>query len=252
MAPAKEPQFFSFRERFSKGARKHNENFENCATASVYGESSQCYFTHTDAMDRIDERLADPRIILMLRDPIDRLVSQYKWNFRRSTEKESLRRAVMDRGDDIGYIYDERLGIYREKGGYVAFSRYSRWVPEWQKRFGEENVLILAFEDYIANQSASLAKIFDFLSVKQVTVPESHGNATDEALTKLIPPRYTFAARMLPRKWKQSRFYNRIKEGIKRWNTPSPTDEIDLELRDHLESELAEDIAMHRAYRYFR
>ncbi len=90
----KEPQFFSFPERYALGPDHHNAYFSCDGSAKYYCEGSQCYFVHEDAIKRIAESLDNPQIIIMLRDPVDRLLSHYAWNFKRGAEKASLGEAI--------------------------------------------------------------------------------------------------------------------------------------------------------------
>ena len=100
MSRPKEPQFFSFDDRFERGPAFHNRIFGHCsAPARYYAEASQCYFADERAIERISRSLKRPKIVIMLRHPVDRAISQYNWNFRRGIEKDPIENAVRDRGE---------------------------------------------------------------------------------------------------------------------------------------------------------
>jgi len=249
MSKPKEPQFFSFEDRFSLGAVVHNQIFDGCLEERVHGESSQCYFAHPKAIARIKDALKNPKIIIMLRSPIDRLISQYAWNYRRGTEVSSLEEAIKLRGETTEYVYDERIGTYREIGGYVAFSRYSTWVPEWQRSFGNKSVLILSFENFVDNQQAVKEHCFDFLGLQPCHTPlVERANSTSKTVTQLLPSHYKLAAKLLPQSIKKGELYRKLRERIWMGRTPQPDTSLSPNLRNWLERELEHDIDFHRQH----
>jgi hypothetical protein len=144
MSSPKEPQFFSFNDLYQKGPESHNSIFEEKSGYDYYGESSQSYFVHEHAIERIERDLDDPKVILLLRHPVERLLSHYRWRYTHAVEDRPLLRAVREGGMDTVYEYDPGFGMYAVRGGgYIAFSQYSKYVPLWKNSFGEENVLLL-------------------------------------------------------------------------------------------------------------
>lgn len=247
MSEPKEPQFFSFNDRFAGGAESHNIHFTGHGPMRYYGESSQCYFAHEHAIERIARALHCPKIIIILRDPIERLFSQYAWNYKRATEVDSLINAIKTRGETVDYTFDNRIHCYRELGGYVAFSRYSKWVPQWQKCFGAQNVLVLRFEDLVENHEHVLHRCFDFLGVEAVdSIVMRQTNTTESTRTAILPNYVTLAAKILPPVLKKRFVYDAAKWIIYKTLTPQPDTDIDENFRSYLEKELTEDIAYHR------
>ncbi|MGV0908804.1 sulfotransferase family protein [Martelella sp. FOR1707] len=242
----KEPQFFSFSDRYDLGPDEHNKIFTDEANYKYWMEGSQCYFTHQHAIERIKESLHNPRIILVLRDPIERLLSQYAWNYRRGTEVDSLEKAIRSRGDDTSYVFDPRINTYRELGGYVAFSRYTRWVPQWQEKFGKENVLILKFEDMRANQQATLKACYDFLELEPIaSTIQPPSNSTAKTTTKILPKYIISASSLIPSGIKNNDLYKYVKASIRTTFTKKPNLVISDNLNNYLHSELSHDIVMH-------
>lgn len=243
MSSPKEPQFFSFDERFERGAYAHNSIFDKRAGSRYFGESSQCYFAHPWAIERITGNLAEPKAIIMLRDPIDRLFSQYRWNYKRGTETDSLVDAIATRGDEVGYIFDARIDMYRERGGYVAFSRYSKWVPLWEEALGTNNVLVVKFEDFVRDEAGTLLRCFSFLGVREFEFASSAPkNTTDETMLDIVPSNYRAISRLIPGTIKAFPMYARLKKRMLGRLTPEPVSRIDGPLQRHLEGVLREDI----------
>jgi len=216
MSTPKEPQFFSFSDRYERGAQYHNSLFKQSRDIEYYGESSQCYMVHAHALERICKDLVSPRAILLLRHPVERLVSHYRWNYKLGAEKESLLRAIDERGEDTSYAPDQRVGMYRERGGYLAFSRYSKWVPLWREAVGTENLLLLRTEDLKADQAAVARKCFEFLGLAECRVEtEVASNTTAETL-RLVPKPVQTLARVLPAGVKKSAAVRRVVNAFRR------------------------------------
>ena len=239
----KEPQFFSVDALYEKGPEEHNRLFDRSRNCRYYCDSSQSYFVHEHAIERIARALTAPKIILMLRHPVDRLLSHYTWNYRRGTETEPLMDAVRNRGESSDYIYDDRIGTYREVGGYLAFSRYATWVPKWLDAFGEDNVLVLKFDDFKRDQPAVIAACLAFLGLPDVAEDLSqHSNATEKTTVVVFPKVFSGLSRMTPKALKNAAAYKALRRKILMSMTPTPDATVRNDLRAHLQDILAADL----------
>jgi hypothetical protein len=247
MSRPKEPWFF-FGERFEGGAARHNALFAHAAEETrVFGESSQGYFADPISMDRIAESLESPKIILLLRHPVERALSQYRYDVRRGLETDPLEVALRDRGDDPAHVWDDRIGFYRNLGGHLAFSRYARLVPAWQERFGTGNVLILRAEDMVADRAATLARCHDFLGLSNATSAAEIAprNVTADARRKVMPGPVRAAAKLVPGGLKSTPLYRRLRDDMRRAMTPPAPDRPGVDIMRRLTQALADDIAFH-------
>ncbi|MBK1634202.1 sulfotransferase family protein [Rhodovulum adriaticum] len=244
MSRPKEPWLFF---RADSGVERHNALFAHAqADARVFGESSQGYFADAPSMDRIAACLKRPRIILLLRHPVDRALSQYRYDLRRGIETDPLDVALRNRGEDSSYVYDTRISFYRSVGGYLAFSRYARIVPEWQRRFGGENVLLLRAEDFHATPAAVLARCHRFLGLTPLEqAPPPARNATTGTQRKVMPGPIRAAARLVPGGLKSSALYRRLRGSVLQGITPAMPDAPDEASLRLLRDALQEDIAFH-------
>lgn len=186
MSEPKEPQFFSFDDLYQKGAESHNQIFEGWSY-DYYGESSQSYFVHEHAIERIEKNLDNPKIILLLRHPVDRLLSHYRWRYKHAVEDRPLMQAIRESGTDTSYKYDPGFGMYAENGGgYIAFSQYSKYVPLWKDSFGEKSVLLLKTEDLKENQEDVASKCFEFLGLPDYDIEDTvHQHKTSKTTINL-------------------------------------------------------------------
>ncbi len=136
MSDSKEPHYFCRFERNTKGPKHHNSLFSQVGGESVFGESSTSYMPWPDAIERISKDLENPKIIIVLRDPISRTFSHWRWRVKLGLEKRSLLQAIkLD-----GYGYDPEKPDGYGYMAYLQFSNYSKYCPLWIEKFGKENV----------------------------------------------------------------------------------------------------------------
>jgi hypothetical protein len=256
MSRPKEPQHFSFDDLYSGGAKKHNVFFEKCSNAKFYGESSQCYFFHEHAIERLRESLKEPKIILVLREPLERLFSHYASRYKLGYEKAGLMEAVRKRGWDIGYERHQNGGIYVERGAYLACSNYSKFVPLWLDSFGEKNVLVLTMDALKESQSKFAARCFDFLGLAPISVkPIKPRNATIEKTIRSEYPKMVNSLNQiipiaLKRPMNNFKVYLLVKKFLaKANNTPEPDMRLSEEELQFLCEALYKDIDFYKRYR---
>ena len=77
MSKVKEPHYFSVENNWKLGSDFHNSLFESAGKNDVayYGESSTTYCVSEVALKRIHEQLVETKIIFIVRDPVERVVS---------------------------------------------------------------------------------------------------------------------------------------------------------------------------------
>lgn len=245
----KEPQFFSSDERFSGGAAAHNAYFGSPPPkAEYYCDASQSYFLDAGAIERIKASLDNPKVIIMLRDPIARIQSHYRWAVRSGMEKSSLADAIEDRGDRTDYFLLERSDAYWPVGGYLAFSRYSRYLPMWRESFPPEDILVLKSERYFANPFDVLDEVYTFLGLQPHQEEEiEHRNSSVGTRLRHPPEILSSLASLMPAGLRRNVVYRDIKDRVLRSLSPDAPSQIEDSLRAKLEIQLAADIALHRS-----
>ena len=76
----KEPNFFSDDTQFARGRNWYCGLFEEAEASDILGEASTHYTklpTYPQTVARMRDNLKNPRLIYVMRDPVDRLISQY-------------------------------------------------------------------------------------------------------------------------------------------------------------------------------
>ena len=107
-------------------------------------EKSTSYYETPSALRRIKETLPECEIILILRDPIIRAISNYHFSFDNGIEDRSLNEAIMSLE---ALSYDSKISVspfaYKERGLYASY------IESVFEIFEEKKVNIIIFEELI-------------------------------------------------------------------------------------------------------
>jgi len=130
---------------------------------SVIGEASTSYFyTAQDVVDNMKliygKRFRDVKIIIVLRNPIDRIWSQYGMQIRDKQETKTLLQAISS--DCIKHRINNNWPAGFD---YVGYSMYASKIKVLKVNF--KHVSILFHEDIESDWKTSIKKLFNFLEV---------------------------------------------------------------------------------------
>lgn len=168
--PVKEPLFYIFdewgKQYFEDKGVPLKNRVELLKKKMLSGYSGQRYFL--DASTRytlsnvtrqfgLPERLAkaNAKVIYLVRNPFSRMVSSFK-HFYSDGAYSNLSDCVLS---------DQSL---------LATSLYGYQIAPYLERLGNENVLVLVFEDFVKDVDQSLDQICDFLSIDRFRPYENY------------------------------------------------------------------------------
>ena len=137
----------------------------------VTGEASPYYLFHPLAAERLARHCPDVRLLVVLRDPVERAYSHYKERVRNGGEALSFEAAIEA---EAGRISGEASRIVAEPGylsyehenhSYLAQGRYAEMLPRWFELFGAERFFIAASEDFYADPERVTNDAWSFLGL---------------------------------------------------------------------------------------
>jgi hypothetical protein len=118
---------------------------------------------------QIKNELDDPYFIILMREPVERTLSHYRWLWALGLENRPLLQAIRE---EVQYGYDVHQSI-KASGCYATYirgSQYSTYVPLIESLFGVDHVLCLRSLDLLDNPSECLNMCFDFLKLKPFVI----------------------------------------------------------------------------------
>ncbi|HWG97924.1 MAG TPA: sulfotransferase [Pilimelia sp.] len=124
--------------------------------AAVRGESSPGYTSpaHPYAAERIAAHLPDVRLVYLVRDPVDRALSQYRHHVRGGTEHRPVATA-----------------LFAPDSQYLDRSRYLARLEPYLSRFDTGRIAVVALEELRADPRRVLADLCVFLGADPVDYP---------------------------------------------------------------------------------
>lgn len=244
MSTLKEPHHFCRADRYRQGAAAHNALFDRHPGTRYYGESSTGYLPWPTAAERMLKDLAAPKAIIILRQPVARCFSHYRWRYRLGLENRSFLAAVTQ----DGYGYDPERPTKFGYMAYLEFSNYATHCVAWEHLLGAENCLIIAAEHMLADRDATLDRCFAFLGVAPLALSgdTDRRNETD-TLGRRPPKVVTRFASLLPKGIRSSGLFQKVKNGVLRAAAPEPPKTMTDQERTYVTQALAADIAWYHA-----
>jgi hypothetical protein len=163
----KEVSFFD--RHWRRGVSWYRGQFPLRRSGRLVGEASPGYLFHPLAPERVLATVPDARLIVLLRDPVDRALSHYHHEVALGREPLSFEDALgaeeeRTRGEEErmrrdGSYFSHAWWDYT----YVARGRYAEQLERWLAAFPPEQLLVLASEELAADTGGSYRRVLQFL-----------------------------------------------------------------------------------------
>lgn len=138
--------------------------FDDAPAGTLRGESTPFYLYLPDARRRIAEDAPDARLIVVLRDPVDRAYSNWMHLW-------------MDGLEPIASVTEAaRAEEQRIAAGWAPFwhyaglGRYGEQLADLFARFDREQILVLKYREIVEEPGKTMARVFDHLGVPRVEI----------------------------------------------------------------------------------
>ena len=153
MTPEKELHFFVEERNWHKGLAWYEDHFRK--RAAVRGESSTTYtrFPHVRGVPaRMRAVVPDARLIYIVRDPIERVVSHYVHEYAAGREHRTLEAAL------------ENLTA----NPYVDLSRYYMQITQFLEHYPQPRFLVITAESLSRRPLETMQRVYGFLGVRDL------------------------------------------------------------------------------------
>jgi len=168
----KELDFFSY--HYENGYEWYEQQFSNKPGAKAVGEISPSYFNEASVPERAKLYSPDLRILLSLRDPVERALSQHRHLVRIGTVS----------GPD--YRFEKALA---DNPSYIEQGLYATHLSRWLESFPENQIFVVLMDDIKNHPDETARKVYRFLGIA-----EDHQSA---ALHEKSNPSYVVRSRGL-------------------------------------------------------
>jgi hypothetical protein len=181
-----EPKFFLDDARYARGLAYYESEYFSDPAAHVRGEKATSYLESEVAAQRIKAMLPGAPVLVLLRDPVARAVSNYRFSAQHGNEDLPLDEALRVSATGQRPFDPARFSVspyaYLPRGRYVdALEAFSRHVPR-------EQIHVVFYEELVAG--SVLPALYERLGVDPAFAPGALGavvNASEGAATPIEP-----------------------------------------------------------------
>ena len=159
----KDTKFFSY--FYDRGFEWYEKHFHNLMGNNILGEFSTSYFYNSHAPKRIFDYSPDIKLIVSLRNPIERAFSNHKHEIK------------------LGRISGENLFFengLKNNPMYVYQSLYYTHLSRWFRYFDKTQIFIIMVDDLRCNPSKIIRELYAFLGVDTAHKPAMLGQRIHE------------------------------------------------------------------------
>lgn len=125
-----------------QGIEQYAQFFPNCPEDAVRLEATPDYLYDADVAERIAAALPRPRVVVLVREPVARLISWYRFAQQNGRLDAAMSfDAYVRQQRDLDA--DDRAATPQPMRA-LAQGRYADYLPPWLERFGGDDLLVLS------------------------------------------------------------------------------------------------------------
>jgi hypothetical protein len=191
-------------------------HFEDTDKYDCIGEKSAFYLYSKNAPHRIHKISPHPKIICMLRDPVEAMWSLYRYHIR------ALRENIGNFGEAINAQESRKEGdrIPREANFveelyYKEIYKYPEQINRYIRVFGKETVKFIVFDDFVSNTNRVYRQVLEFLGTDPISL-SSYETKNENTETIGLGMRRFLERHSVLRRIVRTIFPHKLKQSIKK------------------------------------
>ncbi len=161
---------------YQKGIKWYKQFFKHCNGNKKIGEFSVNYIFDKKAPSRIYDNFPNTKIIMILRNPIERFHSHFYYlkaknklnNYTKKDNQKSL---------------EENIATYEKE--FLEIGNYTKHIKNYLKSFKKNQLLIINYENIKNNPQETLKTIYSFINVKNNFKPSSLNKKINTTSSKI-------------------------------------------------------------------
>jgi hypothetical protein len=162
MTDPKEPHSLMLRDADDEVLAEWDTLFADAGDATIRGESSTNYFHMPGIAERMGRLTDELKLIVVFRNPVDRVWSHYTWLRRLGLERRSFRRAFEA---ETGSEPDPSMLVMMTVKNYERISSYPHLLERYLARFDRDDIHIVTTEALAAHGAETVRSCYRFLGV---------------------------------------------------------------------------------------
>ena len=178
----KEVHYFS--QHFHQSLQWYANHYQDAKPGQLRGDITPFYLFHLAAPARIRAVLPRVKMIVLLRDPVERTLSQYFHARRNGYEQLELEEALEAEeertiGADAVVTAPDGIHYSYQKHTYLSRSRYAEQLQRFLELFPRRQILVLRSEDLFSRTEQCWDALLSFIGAAPLPlpVPLPHSNS---------------------------------------------------------------------------
>ncbi|XP_005063453.4 heparan sulfate glucosamine 3-O-sulfotransferase 4 [Mesocricetus auratus] len=157
-----EPHFFD--RNYEKGLEWYRNVMPKTLDGQITMEKTPSYFVTNEAPKRIHSMAKDIKLIVVVRNPVTRAISDYTQTLSKKPEIPTF---------EVLAFKNRTLGLIDASWSAIRIGIYALHLENWLQYFPLSQILFVSGERLIVDPAGEMAKVQDFLGLKRV-VTEKH------------------------------------------------------------------------------
>lgn len=165
-ATKKEVHFFD--NNFEEGISWYKDHFpftNNNNPHAITGEASPRYLFDPLVPKRVFEYLPSVKLIVLLRNPVDRAYSHYQMAVRNGDEKRSFENTIIQEKEKILNKSEQSHNNLDLFTSYLSRGIYIEQLSRWMDLFPKKQMHIIKSEDFFENPKRITKEVIQFLTL---------------------------------------------------------------------------------------
>lgn len=182
LSKRKETYFFNVKSRYDGGVNYYKTMFHPCAEDEICGETTPYYLYFKEVPARVKNYIPNVKLIVMLRNPIDRAYSHF-YGYLRLCKMRNQKPVAKDLKDFLKIAKEspKKVGHNHRGKNLLPAGLYGEQMERWLKYFPLEQFKIIKSEDFFENPQKIINEVFDFLGIERHPVKIKHWLKTIES-----------------------------------------------------------------------
>ncbi|XP_056389336.1 mucin-17-like [Hyla sarda] len=152
-----EPHFFD--RNYEKGLEWYRDLMPRTVDGQITMEKTPSYFVTNEAPQRIHSMAKDTKLIVVVRNPVTRAISDYTQTLSKKPEIPTF---------EVLAFKNRTLGLIDASWSALRIGIYALHLESWMQYFPLSQILFVSGERLISNPAEELAKVQDFLGLQRI------------------------------------------------------------------------------------